>query len=89
LPKDPLGFIKDNFKKASSQFKHQWDEANNKPLDYQGKRRVVLNMTYRDVAIDEVFKQRVLEEASSQHIDEVLIITKSESFGVGEILRLK
>ena len=89
IPKDPLNFIKDNFKKASSQFKHQWDAENNVPLDYSGPRRVVLNMTYRNVEINRGFINRVIAEAESQHIDEVMLVLPGDNDGIGTILRIK
>ena len=88
-PKDPLNFIHENFGKANSQFRHQYDEAANKPLDYQGNKRVVLNMTYRDMAVDDKFIDRVRAEADIQHIDEVLLIVGDGSYGIGSVLRVK
>ena len=53
------------------------------------KKRVVLNMTYRDVVIDDAFINRVKLEAEIQHIDEVMLILGDGQYGVGRIIRVK
>ena len=46
-------------------------------------------MTYRDVAIDDAFIDRVKLESEVQHIDEVLLIVADGQYGLGKIIRVK
>ena len=48
-----------------------------------------MNMTYRDVAIDDAFIDRVMTEAKTQHIDEVMLIIGDGGFGIGEVVRMQ
>ena len=89
LPKDPLGFIGENLKKANSQFRHQYDPDTKGTLDYRENKRVVLNMTYRDVEINDEFIARLRQEADEENIDEVLLITRGDDWGLGYIVRIK
>ena len=87
-PRDPLEFISRNLKKANSQFRHQYDPDTGKELDYEENKRVIFNMAYKDMPVNEKFIARLKSEMINHDIDELILINTVQD-GIAYIEKIK
>ena len=87
-PRDPLEFISRNLKKANSQFRHQYDHDTGKELDYEENKRVIFNMAYKDMPVNEEFIARLKSEMINHDIDELILINTDQD-GIAYIEKIK
>ena len=77
-PRDPLEFVSRNLKKANSQFRHQYNQDTGEELDYKENKRVIFNMTYKDMPVNEEFTARLKSEMVNHDIDELILINTDQ-----------
>lgn len=79
-PGNELSFIGNAFKEAATRnFKNPYDPVTNQPVsDWDGKRRVVLNLRYRPVKVERGdLVSKVRAEMNDWHIHEVILIDET------------
>ena len=83
-----LAFDYQSERHCSKTFRHQYDHDTGKELDYEENKRVIFNMAYKDMPVNEKFIARLKSEMINHDIDELILINTDQD-GIAYIEKIK
>ncbi len=84
----PIEFDYQSERHCSKTFRHQYDHDTGKELDYEENKRVIFNMAYKDMPVNEKFIARLKSEMINHDIDELILINTDQD-GIAYIEKIK